>query len=321
MHSAVLSVFSQLGEFQAAMRSEANLSLLLTHGGRFHARLMRTTLNGMRLMEVQESLSRIGFVQVPSNEILVCLPGRRRPAPVWAGFELGTNELIVLGPGQCAHVRTENACSWKVFSLPLDKLSWYYSALTGRPPALPTAACFRRAPPLASRQLVDLHDAAIRMIRTSPEATASGEALHGLEQQLMDVLIECLSAGSMDAGSAEAMRMRDVTTRFERLLEGEATQRSYSLCIGEICSILGVSDRALRRSCAYNLGMSPSSYYRLHRMHLAHHALRRCGPDAVRICDAARRAGFLHLGRFAGAYRKLFGQSPSAILRGPQRGT
>ena len=317
MRSAAISTFNQLVEFQAAMRSEGNLSLVLARGGHFHARVMLTRLDRMRLMEVQESLSCIGFIQVPANEVLVCLPGRKGPAPVWAGFDSEGHGVVVLGPGQCAHVRTEGPCTWRVFWLPLDQLLQYHRALTGSQLILPALALFKQAPPWASRQLEELHGAAIRRSRALPEITASGEAIHGLEQQLMHSLVECLSAGSMVSGDAEATRMRDVTTRFEKLLEGHATQHPDPLYIAKICSTLGVSDRVLRRSCNYYLGMTPSSYYRLHRMHWANHALRRCGPDTIR--DAALRAGYHHLGRFAAAYRKLFGQSPASIVHHRQR--
>jgi AraC-like DNA-binding protein len=44
--------------------------------------------------------------------------------------------------------------------------------------------------------------------------------------------------------------------------------------------------------------------------------LKASGPDSVTVTQVAGRWGFVHLGRFASAYRRKFGESPSATLRG-----
>jgi hypothetical protein len=62
-------------------------------------------------------------------------------------------------------------------------------------------------------------------------------------------------------------------------------------------------------------GHEPTSYLRLRRMSLVYRALWCGDPDATTISEAARRYGFRELGRFAGAYRHLFGGLPSASLR------
>jgi transcriptional regulator GlxA family with amidase domain len=81
---------------------------------------------------------------------------------------------------------------------------------------------------------------------------------------------------------------------------------------------IGVSGRTLRMCCQEHLGMSPKRYLLLRRMHLARRALRDGAPDVTRVTEIATRHGFWQFGRFAGEYKLLFGEAPSATLHRPR---
>jgi AraC family ethanolamine operon transcriptional activator len=46
-----------------------------------------------------------------------------------------------------------------------------------------------------------------------------------------------------------------------------------------------------------------------------HTALKNADPSRARVTDIAVEFGFLEMGRFAGYYQSMFGESPSATLQ------
>jgi AraC-like DNA-binding protein len=309
MPGSVTSVFSEPGDFEAALREEGGLGLLITGRGQFRARLTQVKLHRMRLSAAEEQLSRIAFVAVPADLILVSLPIDGRPAPIWGGIGMRASEIMILGPGQRVHARTDGPCRWGTIRLPALDLARYGRALSGAGFDVPEVVARWQPPPAARKELRELHKAAIRAAEIRPGVLTDGAAAHGLEQQLIHALVDCLSAGPADEDKS-AQPHRDVLTRFEDLLDMQPFPR-----VAEICAMLGVSDRTLRSVCGEHLGISPTGYLRLRRMSLVHRAFWRGASDAASVSEVARRYGFRHLGRFAADYRDLFGELPSASLQ------
>src|SRR5262249_30453697 len=112
MPRSVASVFSNPKDFQAALRKDGVLALVVAGQGPFRARLTQVELNHLRLAAGEEELSRIAFVAVPANTVLVLFPIGDRPAPTCGGMELRVGEMIVLGPNQRMHARTDGPCRW-----------------------------------------------------------------------------------------------------------------------------------------------------------------------------------------------------------------
>ncbi len=87
--------------------------------------------------------------------------------------------------------------------------------------------------------------------------------------------------------------------------------------VSDICSALRASKWLLEHSCSTQLGIGFASYLRLWQLQAVRRALSEGLPHKVKVAEVARRFGFHHPGRFADAYRRLFGELPSATaLRG-----
>lgn len=92
----------------------------------------------------------------------------------------------------------------------------------------------------------------------------------------------------------------------------EHPDRSWTLA--ELARAAGVSGRTLQDGFHRYVGMTPTRYLREVRLQRVRTDL----TDPARsttVSDAAYRWGFGHLGRFAEAYRRKFGESPSDTLR------
>ncbi len=234
--------------------------------------------------------------------------------PTWGGIRLHSKELITLGAGQCAHMRTEGPCHWGGIWLPVQEFTRYSGALTGTAIEVPPGVCRWQPRSGPERQFRRLYLAAIRTTHARSGPVIGAEAAHGLEQQLIHLLVECLSSEPASLAAPTMRRGLDVMARFEELIRNRP---EGNLSVPHIKAALGVSDRLLRKYSAEHLGMSPMSYVRLHRMQLANHTLRLGTPQTTRVADVAKRFGFGNLGRFAGAYRELYGELPFETLRHP----
>ena len=126
-------------------------------------------------------------------------------------------------------------------------------------------------------------------------------------------MVDCLGNGEAREDTV-AHRQHDlIMHRFRGVLEENPGEPIY---VPEICKAIRVADRTLRTCCHEQLGMGPKRYLLLRRLNLARQALRKAEPDATRVTKIATEYGFWQLGRFAGEYQSLFGESPSATLAG-----
>lgn len=263
MPESVTSVFTEPADFAAAMAREGCRCLVITGQGQFRARLTWVALHSLRLAAGEEHLSRIAFVTVPDQMTLVALPSRTPPSPMWGGLAMQAGEIITLGPGSCAHMRTDGPCRWSTILVPVRELTRYGHALVGGTFAVPCGTQRWQTPRAAGRHLRHLHAAAIHAVEFRQGEFIGPEAAHGLDQQILGALIECLSAGSIAEETPVTCRCHDMMVRFEALLE---RQHDNNPPITEIAAELGVPQLVLRRDCQTHLGMSSASYVRLRRM-------------------------------------------------------
>lgn len=310
MPGGLTSVFGDFDDFQAAMSAEGVVGLLATGCGRFRARLTQLTLHRLWLAAGEEEMSRIAFIAVPPTCVLVSFPIGRAPSPVWGAIGAQAGEIITIAAGQRMHARSVGPCRWGTIRVLEQDLILYGRALIGTSFRIPPGIARWRPAPPTERALLQLHRAAIRMAEVRLPALADPAAAYGLEQQLLHALIDCMAAGRIEQETPATRRHRGLVVRFEELLQAGAFQST-----ADLCAMLGVSERLLRKCASELLGIALNRYLRLRRMQQVHGALRNVNPKSTTVSEIAGRHGFHDLGRFASNYRAVYGELPSATLR------
>jgi AraC-like DNA-binding protein len=311
MPGSVVSLFSEAEDLEVALREEGCIGLLVTGRGVFRSRLVQVALHRLHLLAAEEQLARIAITAAPPGVILVAFAIGRAPSPVWAGIEIRTGELITVGSGEMLHARTSGPSFWGGVRVRERELVEFGCILKGRRFVIPGGITRWRPPPAATRRLYQLHRAAVRTAETRSAPLADRVAAHGLEQQLIEALVECLSPMPAEDEAPATKRHRNILARFEELLRTGSLRR-----VRDICAEIGVSGPLLRECCRLHLGIGPSDYRRLRAMQQVHRELRAGDPATITVSEAATRHGFAALGRFARHYRAIYGQLPSATLRG-----
>ena len=235
MPGSVTSVFSEAADFEAALREDGCLGMLVTGQGAFRARLTQIALDRLRISAGEEKLPRIALFVVPAEMILVALPISGESMPVWGGIRMRAGEIITLGADRPIHMRTEGACRWSSIWIPAAEFVGNGSAMTGNSFSISSAAQWWRLQPATSRYLRQLHAAAVNLVGSQSTALSVAETAHGLEQQLIEGLVECLSKGRATEAMPATTEHQDIAARFEALLQ---TTLGQFLPIAKICAAL-----------------------------------------------------------------------------------
>jgi AraC-like DNA-binding protein len=310
--SSALSSFTDVGAYQAAIRS-ADTEIVVTARGGFHAELTRITLNRLWIQRSEETLPSVShFTTHTARAPIFFLAGADQAATKHSGIEIYPGDIVVYGSGKSHHHQTSAECQWGSMSLAPHDLSAASCTLTGREFCPPSDTQVITPPPALISRLWCLHEYAGYLARTTPDILAHPEVARAFEEALIHAMVCCLTDAASPHVSIGRDRHLKAMRRFEDLLAAHPDQPFY---LPEVCAAIGISGRTLRVCCQEHLGMGPIRYLWLRRMHLARREFLLADPEATTVAEIATGKGFWELGRFSVAYRTLFGESPSATLR------
>jgi AraC-like DNA-binding protein len=219
------------------------------------------------------------------------------------------DEAVLVAAGQ---EFTRRSPPGQIVSLQVDA-RWLTSELAARLAAEGSELLLRSgAIALGATARAELLAALGRFVQASSRGSDPGLLLHS-EARLVAVVARLLQHQDV------VVRARPVTGR--RIAELEDWIESHleePITLGRLCGVAGVGERALAKIFEARRGMSPMRYVTERRLAAARsRMLRASGADEV--TEIATDLGFTHLGRFAIAYREVFGESPSQTLRRGRR--
>ncbi len=221
-------------------------------------------------------------------------------APLRSGVQAGAVMLRV--PGMEHFFAHGGGGAWAVLLLEPEALQRRAEALTGARFDLSASL-----PRLFKPKQADFDTLA--GLHASVMADAAPGAAEPRAEPILDAVVRCLAAAEEDG--ATRRRHLEMLLRMRAVIE-EHPERP--LQINDLCALMNVSCRTLHAVSVEHFGMGPKRYLTLRRLDMARRALR-AAPDGANVTAIALRCGFWELGRFAGAYKLAFGESPSETLR------
>jgi AraC-like DNA-binding protein len=313
--SSAVRNFTEPDAYAAAIR-QSTIRLTISERGHFTAQIIRIDLHRLWMQRFSESLPRV--VHTDSAGARAVISFRTRPGPdlSWGGFYLQPGQLIRHVAGGSCYQHSTGATGIGAMSLPLEDMAAAAPVIAGYDLTPPRDALLVTPRAASMARLQRLHAAAGHLAETAPEVITHPEAARGLEQALIEAMVDCLTTGGVAEEHAAQRRHGLILRRFYGLIEESPDQPLY---VPEICKAIGVAERTLRTCCQEHLGMSPKHYLLRRRMHLARRDLCQSTSSTTTVTEVAGRYGFWHFGRFASAYKSLFGELPLVTLgRAPE---
>ena len=135
-----------------------------------------------------------------------------------------------------------------------------------------------------------------------------------LEQMLMQSLLFA-QPHNHSAALVEPARAAAGARPVSRAVEILRSNPAHPWTVTEPAAEVSLSVRSLQEGFRRSLDTTPMAYLRRLRLEKVHEELTLAGPGTISVTEVASRWGFVHLGRFAAAYRSEFAEHPSDTMR------
>jgi AraC-like DNA-binding protein len=310
MPSSAVRTFIDPDEYGEGIRGRAELTVI--GRGQFRAKLVRIDLHELWMQLHSDNLPRITYSPKWTGRNVISFRTQPGPGLLLAGIETQLSAIVRHGGAADGfYQRSSGPAHYGSVSLPIERIV-ALSAQAGCDLMAPRDTRSFTPRPSAMARLQRLHATAASLATEAPAIIGNPGAARGLEQALIDALVDCLSIGALEEDTAAKRHHRAIMQRFHAAIEDNSDQ---PLFLPELCASIGVTERTLRRCCQEQLGMAPKRFLLLRRMHMVRRALREAEPYAATVTAIATGFGFWELGRFATVYGSLFGEHPSTTLR------
>jgi AraC family ethanolamine operon transcriptional activator len=170
----------------------------------------------------------------------------------------------------------------------------------------------RSTPPHALKAYAQGLENILSLVKDRPNILAEDNALRMMTDSILNLLMDVLNQTipSNEKAASESNKIQGVRQVIDYLHH----YANQTPTIAELCKVAKLSERNLQYGFKEYLGTTPVRYLRLVRLNGVKRDLLLAHPKENRIVDIALKWGFIELGRFAGEYRQLFKELPSATL-------
>lgn len=230
--------------------------------------------------------------------------------PVHAnGQVMNADEVFAVPPGSEFCLACKPSHEWMTVHIPTSLL---FPSTPELEFASRASSQLLRPPPHVTRRFTSLVRRVLAATESQPRLLDHPAAVDSCRQELLSAARELFS-GRQHPEGRHFDRWRRLTKSTSELAMSRPDQ---SPSVAELARQASVPERTLRTAFHRSYGVSPQEYLRIRRLYEARRLLRASGPDRTTVTEIAFALGFWDPGRFAGAYRSLFGERPSETLGG-----
>ena len=281
--------------------------------GPFHASMQATSLGDILVYRDCWSQRTLATGARGSDYFLLGCEARANSGIDWCGAGVDTQRLVLTGPETEVDFIIPAQSPYIAILLPVQWLVAQFGDEAVQHLRLPGLHHYPCNPVLGKRLITRLNWI-IDTYQNTPCVGADPRAQQLAETCLVDDLAEMGFGQPFQPGRVRISARRQT---LKRALEyGESVHDKIS--VPEFATQLAVSQRSLELAFQEFLGITPRQYLNNRRMHGVHSELQARAPDSRCVTQVANSWGFSELGRFAGEYKRLFGEVPTATLQREQ---
>ena len=229
------------------------------------------------------------------------------------GHKVEEGDILAIPPGGEMDGRFQGRTAYAVVTAPWGMVMHQAEAFEWlADPRFWTDAAVCSPPPEARAACKRVLQGCAGMLRALGDRTPPS-IIDFLRRELVDsVLVALAQAKASGVRRQGVLNAARIVRRSEDFLENGARQ---GVRVDDVCRALNISRRTLYRAFHDLLDVSPKAYLRLKSMSAARARLLAAASRPTTVTQVALDHGFWELGRFAGAYRGMFGEAPSETLR------
>jgi len=275
----------------------------------FNGRVTTVQLRASVVQFSREDVTSVRHIRTPRNRWVFFVPLALPRGVRWDGQPITADMVVISGPGSESVVFEPRGSDFAVVSVAPEAAPEVVTAARGALGALSTQGSVHVGPATVRALVQEL--AHVRsIVELHGQRPSLNDLIHDADATIRRRLCTCLSTAVVSRQADDSRS--HIVRRAEQLLHDRAGE---AISISELSSMAGVSERSLRNAFYRVCTTGPKRYLRMLRLHQVRRSLCAATQATATVTRVATQHGFYELGRFAGEYRALFGEAPSATLQ------
>jgi hypothetical protein len=222
MPSSAVLTFTDFDDYARRIRA-TTAEMTVIGRGHFAAKLVRIDLHRLWMQRFSDKLPRIVHSANVAGRAIITFRTQPGPSVLWNGVEVQPTSTTRHNERHETHHLSSGLACCGAMSLPVEDMASVGAAMAGcdlAPPRntdrhtptsrdgeAPTAACGRR-----------------HLAEEAPEIIADPDAARGLEQALIEAMVECLNSGEVSEDRSAQRRHAMILRRFRSVVEENSDQ-------------------------------------------------------------------------------------------------